>query len=153
MQVDASLSWLALGLTPGLASRLSARVLRRFDSPDGVFRASLPDLEACHLPAKVAQAIVKKEAFKPAAKELAAVQKIAGCSLLNWTEPEYPQTLLQIYDPPVLLYVRGDAQALNLPSLGIVATRRPPFYGTQMAQRLRRELAARRLVIVSGLAP
>src|SRR5712664_734188 len=152
MQLDTSLSWLALGLTPGLASRLSARLLRRFDSPDGVFRATLPDLESCHLPAQVAQAIVKKEAFKRAEKELAGVQKIAGCSLLNWTEPEYPQTLLQIYDPPVLLYVRGDGQVLNLPSLSIVGTRRPTRYGTQMAKRLGRELAARGLVIVSGLA-
>jgi DNA processing protein len=152
MELDASLSWLALALTPGLASRLSARVLRKFGSPDGVFRASLPQLESCHLPAQVAQAIVKKEAFKRAAKELDGVRKIAGCSLLNWTEPEYPQTLLQIYDPPVLLHVRGDPQVLNLPSLSIVGTRRPTLYGTQMAQRLGRDLAARGLVIVSGMA-
>src|SRR5260370_24643258 len=130
MQLDASLSWLALGLTPGLASRLSARVLRRFDSPDGVFRATITDLEACHLPASVAQAIVKKEAFKRAEKELASIQKIAGCSLVNWTEPEYPQTLLQIYDPPVLPYVRCDAQAFNLPILTILAARRPTLYAT-----------------------
>jgi DNA processing protein len=152
MELDASLSWLALALTPGLASRLSARVLRKFGSPDGVFRASLPQLESCHLPAQVAQSIVKRESFKRAAKELDGVRKIAGCSLLNWTEPEYPQTLLQIYDPPVLLYVRGDPQVLNLPSLSIVGTRRPTLYGTQMAQRLGRDLAARGLVIVSGMA-
>src|SRR5882672_8068708 len=152
MRLDASLSWLALGLTPGLASRLSARVLRRFESPDGVFRASLLDLESCHLPAHVAQSIVKKEAFKRAEKELAGIQKIAGCSLVNWTDPEYPQTLLQIYDPPILLYVRGDPQVLNLPSLSVVGTRRPTLYGTQMAQRLGRELAARGLVVVSGMA-
>ena len=152
MQLESSLSWLALGLTPGLASRLSARVLRRFDSPDGVFRATLSDLESCQLPAPVAQSIVKKEAFKRAEKELTGVQKIAGCSLLNWTEPEYPQSLLQIYDPPVMLYVRGDPQVLNLPSLSIVGTRRPTLYGTQMAQRLGRDLAARGLVIVSGMA-
>jgi len=152
MQLDGSLSWLALALTPGLAARLSARVLRRFDSPDGVFRASLADLESCHLPGQVAQAVVKKEAFKRAEKELAGVRKIAGCSLLNWTEPEYPQALLQIYDPPVLLYVRGDPQVLNLPSVSIVGTRRPTLYGTQMAQRLGHDLAARGLVIISGLA-
>ena len=152
MHLDTSLSWLALALTPGLASRLSARVLKQFGSPDGVFRASLSDLESCHLPAPVVQAIVKKEAFKRAEKELAGIRKIAGCGLLNWTEPEYPQTLLQIYDPPVLLYVRGDTQVLNLPSLSIVGTRKPTLYGTQMAQRLGRELAARGLVIVSGLA-
>jgi DNA processing protein len=152
MELDASLSWLALALTPGLASRLSARLLRKFGSPDGVFRASLPQLESCHLPAQVAQSLIKKEAFKRATKELDGVRKIAGCSLLNWTEPEYPQTLLQIYDPPVLLYVRGDPQVLNLASLSIVGTRRPTLYGTQMAQRLGRDLAARGLVIVSGMA-
>ncbi len=152
MELDGSLSWLALALTPGQGSRLSARVLRKFGSPDGVFRASLADLESCNLPAQAAQSIVKKESFKRAEKELDGVRKIANCRLLNWTEPEYPQTLLQIYDPPVLLYVRGDLQVLNLPSLSIVGTRRPTLYGTQMAQRLGRELAARGLVIVSGLA-
>jgi DNA processing protein len=152
MQLDSSLSWLALSLTPGLAARLCSRVLRQFGSPDGVFRASLSDLEACRLPGEAAQAVIKKTAFPRAEKELAAVRKIAGCSLLNWTEPEYPQTLLQIYDPPVFLYVRGDLQVLNLPSISIVGTRKPTLYGTQMAQRLGRELAARGLVVVSGMA-
>jgi DNA processing protein len=152
MQLDSSLSWLALALTPGLASRLSARVLRRFASPEEVFRAPLADLESCNLPAQVAQAILKKEAFQRAEKELAGVRKIAGCCLLNWTEPEYPQMLLQIYDPPVLLYVRGDPQVLNLSGISIVGTRRPTLYGAQMAQRLGRDLAARGLVIISGLA-
>jgi DNA processing protein len=152
MELDSSLSWLALSLTPGLASRLSARLLRRFDSPDGVFRASLAELEACNLPGSVAQAVFKKEAFKRAEKELAAVRRIAGCRLLNWTEPEYPQSLLQIYDPPVMLYVRGDPQILNLPSISIVGTRKPTLYGTQVAERLGRDLAARGLVIVSGMA-
>lgn len=152
MQLDASLSWLALGLTPGLASRFSARVLRQFGSPEGVFHASKRDLEACQLPSEAAEAVLKRKAFPRAEKELAAVRKIDGCSLVNWTEPEYPQTLLQIYDPPVLLYIRGDTQVLNLPSLSIVGTRRPTVYGTQMAQRLGRELAARGLVIASGMA-
>src|SRR5712692_4336565 len=152
MELDSSLSWLALSLTPGLASRLSARLLRRFDSPDGVLRASLAELEACNLPASVAQAVFKKEALKRAEKELAAVRRIAGCRLLNWTEPEYPQTLLQIYDPPVMLYVRGEPQILNLPSISIVGTRKPTLYGSQLAERLGRDLAARGLVIVSGMA-
>jgi hypothetical protein len=49
-------------------------MLRRFDSPYGVFRATLPDLESCHLPAQVAQAMVKKESVKRAEKELAGIQ-------------------------------------------------------------------------------
>jgi len=150
MEPDASLSWLALALTPGLAARLSARLLKEFGSPDEVFRASLSKLEACRLPGAVAQAVFKKQAFKRAEKELALTRRMDRCRLLNWTETEYPQTLLQIYDPPVLLYVRGDAQVLTQPSIGMVGTRRPTLYGTQMAERLGRELAARGLVIVSG---
>ena len=152
MELDTSLSWLALALTPGLASRLSARLLREFGSPEEVFRAPLPRLESCKLPGPVAQAVFKKQAFKRAEKELALTRGIAGCRLLNWTEPEYPQSLLQIYDPPVMLYVRGDAQLLNQPSISIVGTRRPTLYGTQMAERLGRELAARGVVVVSGMA-
>lgn len=152
MQLDASLSWLAMTLTSGLASRLSARLLRRFESPEGIFRATLPQLESCNIPAPVAQAIVKKESFKRAEKELQAIRNIPGCSLLNWTDPEYPQNLLQIYDPPVLFYVRGNPQILNHPSISIVGTRRPTLYGTQMAERLGRDLAARGIVIVSGMA-
>jgi len=151
MELEASLSWLALTMTPGIADRLSARLLREFGSPDGVFRAPLPRLEACNLPAPVAQAIFKKQTFWRAEKEVDAARRI-GCKLVNWTEPEYPQTLLQIYDPPVVLYVRGDASILNVPSLAIVGTRRPTVYGTQMAERMWRELAARGLAIVSGLA-
>ena len=69
MELDASLPWLALALTPGLASRLSGRLLEEFGSPEEVFRAPLPRLERCKLPAAVAQAVFKKQAFKRAEKE------------------------------------------------------------------------------------
>ena len=151
MEPEASLPWLALTMTPGIAARLSARLLKEFGSPEGVFRASLTALEGCNLPAPVAQAIFKKQTFWRAEKEVAAIRRI-GCGVVHWHEPEYPQTLLQIYDPPVMLYVRGDASILNAPSLSIVGTRRPTVYGTQMAQLMGRDLARRGLTIVSGMA-
>ena len=49
MELEASLSWLALTMTPGIAARLSARLLREFGSAEAVFRASLTRLEACNL--------------------------------------------------------------------------------------------------------
>ncbi len=113
MELDASLSWLALALTPGLACRLRARLLRKIGSPDRIFHASLTELESCSLPARVAQAIYNKDAFKRAEKELAGIRNIPGSGLLNWTEPEYPQNVLQIYDPPILFYLRGDPQILT----------------------------------------
>jgi DNA processing protein len=151
VELDASLDWLSLSLTPGLGSRLTGKLLRQFGSPHDVFRASLTQLEACHLPSVPARAIHAKQAHKEAEEELARV-RAAGCRLLNWDEPEYPRRLLEIYDPPPLLYVRGDAGALNRHSISMVGTRRPTPYGNQIAERLGHDLAARGLTIVSGMA-
>jgi DNA processing protein len=151
VDLDASLSWLALHLTPGLGARLMGRLLRQFGSPEDVFRASLSELEACHLPAAAAQAVASHAAFRQAEKELAEVRRI-GCRLLHWQETEYPQRLLEIYDPPPLVYVRGDLAVLGRHIISIVGTRRPTPYGNQITERMARDLAERGLVIASGLA-
>ncbi len=70
MELQASLPWLALTMTPGIVARLSAPLLREFGSPDGVFRASLTPLEGCNLSAPVAQAIFKKQTFWRAERKL-----------------------------------------------------------------------------------
>ena len=151
MELDSSLDWLSLAMTPGLGSRLTGKLLRQFGSPAHVFRASLTELEACQLPAAPAQAIRAKRSHKDAESELVQLRKL-DCRLLNWDEPEYPQRLLEIYDPPPLLYVRGDAAVLNRHSISMVGTRRPTPYGNQIAERLGRDLAERGLAIVSGMA-
>lgn len=151
MELDSSLSWLALSLTPGLGSRLTARVLREFGTPEAVFAASLTELEACNLPAATAQAITSHGAFSTAEKELAQIREL-GIQLLHWGESAYPARLLEIFDPPPMLYVRGDVEVLRRYSVSIVGSRRPTPYGNLMAERIARDLADRGLVIVSGLA-
>ena len=151
MELDHSLSWLALRLTPGLGARLTGKLLRQFGGPEEIFRASLTELEGCQLPAAAAQAVFGKSGFRDAEKELAEVKK-AGIRLITWAEAEYPKLLTQIYDPPPLLYVRGNVELLSRHAISMVGTRRPTPYGNQMTERLARDLAERGLVIVSGLA-
>ncbi|HYL67891.1 MAG TPA: DNA-processing protein DprA [Candidatus Angelobacter sp.] len=145
------LGWLALALTPGLGARMAGKLLQDFGSPEAIFSASLTALEARRLPAAVAQAIHTRQPLSDAAKELAMVQA-AGCRLLTWDEPEYPRRLREIYDPPTLLYVRGNVELLGRHLISIVGARRPTPYGNQMAERLGRDLADRGLVVTSGLA-
>ena len=151
MEPDRYLGWLALALTPGLGARMAGKLLRSFGSPDGIFSASLTSLECQHLPAAVAQVIHSRQPMSAAAKEM-ALAEAAKCRLVTWDEPVYPQLLREIYDPPPLLYVKGNAELLNRHAISIVGTRRPTPYGNQMAERLARDLADRGLVIVSGLA-
>ncbi|MGD0405006.1 MAG: DNA-processing protein DprA, partial [Candidatus Acidiferrales bacterium] len=151
MQSDQYLGWLALALTPGLGARSAGKLLREMGSPEAVFNASLTALEAHRLPAAVAQAIHTRQSLSVAAKELAQVQA-AGCRLLTWDEPQYPPRLREIYDPPPLLYVRGNIELLRRHTISIVGSRRPTPYGNQMALRLAKDLANCGLVIASGLA-
>jgi DNA processing protein len=145
------LGWLALALTPGLGARQAGKLLREFGSPEAIFSASLTALEACHLPASVAQALHSQASLREAEKELAQAKQL-GCRLLTWDEPAYPHLLRETYDPPPLFYVRGNAELLDRHAIAIVGTRRPTPYGNQMAERLARDLAERGLVILSGLA-
>jgi DNA processing protein len=142
MDSDQYLGWLALALTPGLGPRLAGKLLTEFGTPEAVFAASLTALEAQHLPAAVAQAIHSRQPLSAA----------AGARLLTWDEPEYPERLREIYDPPPLLYVLGNIDLLKRHILAIVGARRPTPYGNQMAERLAKDLAERGLVIASGLA-
>src|SRR5579862_8741348 len=151
MHPDDYVGWLALALTPGLGARMAGKLLREFGSPEAIFAASLTALEGQRISAAVAQALHSRRPLSDAAKELAHVQA-AGCRLLTWDEPEYPQRLKEIYDPPPLLYVRGNVELLSRHIVSMVGARRPTPYGNQMAERLAKDLSDRGLVIASGLA-
>jgi DNA processing protein len=72
--------------------------------------------------------------------------------VISLDDPTYPAELKQIYDPPLVLYVRGNVDAITQPGVAVVGTRHPTPYGLGMAERLPCALAARGLVIFSGLA-
>jgi len=143
--------WLALSLTPGLGPTRGRKLIEHFPSPQDIFHASLTELEALGLQAQSAQSIALGKSLELATEELskATAEKI---SILTREDAHWPGRLNEIYDPPLVLYVRGDAQAISRPGIAIVGTRHPTPYGIGMAERLACDLAARGLIIVSGLA-
>jgi DNA processing protein len=143
--------WLGLTKLEGLGVRGAHRLVEHFGSPQAAYMASLTELESCGIPARVAQSIFAQAGLKEAAGDLEASGK-AGCQVVAYSSDDYPPQLKQIPDPPLVLYVRGDVKVLSRYALAIVGTRRPTAYGSQVAQRLARDLAQRQLVIVSGLA-
>lgn len=143
--------WLALALTPALGPTRARKLVDRCGGVDKVFRASLTELEAAGLRAESAQAIALGRSLQLAEEELLRAAA-AGAQIITLDDSAYPENLRNIYDPPLLLYVRGDAALLAHPSLAVVGTRHPTPYGLGMAQRLSCDLAARGLVIISGMA-
>ena len=143
--------WLALTLTPGLGPTRSRRLVEFFGSVDRVFQASLTELEAAGLPVQSAQVLATGRSVDLANEEIARATA-ADVHLVAFDDPAYPARLKQIYDPPLVLYVRGNPAALSLPGVAVVGTRHPTPYGTGMAERLSCDLATRGLVIFSGMA-
>ncbi len=143
--------WLAITLTPGLGPTRSRRLVELLGGIDAVFRATLTELEATGIPAVSAQSLGTGRSLELAHDEQARASA-AGIQLVAVDDPAYPTTLRQIYDPPLILYMRGNLEALSRPGIAVVGTRHPTPYGTGMAERLACDLAARGLMIFSGLA-
>ena len=146
-----ALQWVALALTPGLGPTRARHMVEFFGGVDRIFLATLTELEAAAIPALTAQAIATGKSAELADEELARA-RTAGVQIVPLDDPQYPSSLREIYDPPLVLHVRGDVTTLSRPAIAVVGTRHPTPYGIGMAERLCTDLAARGLVIVSGLA-
>jgi DNA processing protein len=103
------------------------------------------------MPAISAQALFDGSSRRKAEEEWKRTLEV-GAKILTPGDGSYPERLLEIYDPPPVLWCLGDAQLLSRPGIAIVGTRHPSVYGSGMARQLARDLAARGLVILSGMA-
>ena len=145
------LAWLALTLTPGLGPQRVKRAYQVKKQLDRVFSMALTELEGLGFPAEAAQFVFDGSALRAAQKEWADVAA-AGAEILVYIDSDYPEGLRQIFDPPPVLWVRGDRKLLSRPGIAVVGTRKPSPYGMGMSEMLSRDLAARGLVVLSGMA-
>ena len=151
MLPEDELHWLALRMVPGLGTRKAGQLLEVFSTAQAVFRASRSELEAIGLAASVAQSIASGCAFEEAVTQQEKLRE-AGAQIVPLADPRYPPRLRAIFDPPPVLFLRGNLDLLGTLMLGIVGTRRPTAYGTNVAGRLAKDLANAGLTIASGMA-
>jgi len=145
------MAWMALMLTPGMGPTRIWKAMKRLGSGSRVFAATLTELEVAGMPAQSAQFVFEGKARAAAEDELKRVAE-AGGTVLTPEDAGYPERLREIYDPPAVLWIRGSVELLSRPGIAVVGTRQPSPYGAGMAELLSRELAQRRMVILSGMA-
>lgn len=151
MTNDVSLkAWLALSLTRGLGSDGACRLLKEFGSPEAVFSASVGSLKS------VVKADVAAEISKGIADDLLTPAldwlEDSNNHLVTLADSDYPQALLNIPDPPLLLYVKGRRDLLNQPALAVVGSRNATPQGVNNAEAFARSLSDAGLCIISGMA-
>jgi len=150
--MDEAKYWVGLNMVLGIGKTLFARLLRHFGSVRNVFRANVRELMAVHgIGEKNAREILDFDLERNIDREFRLAEKL-NLRVMTLASPEYPYLLKSIYDPPPVLYYRGNPLAKHQVAVAVVGTRLATSYGKMVAERICGDLAARGLVIVSGMA-
>ena len=123
--------WLALCHTPGIGARKLLSIVERNLNP---------------------ASFLQNPAWEKVEADLAWLDAAANNHLIPLYSPQYPKLLREIYDPPPLLYAKGQIDTLKTPQLAIVGSRKFTPSGRQLAYEYSRDLASAGLTVTSGLA-
>ncbi len=144
---------LALSMIPSVGAGRTRRLLEHFTDPMSVFTADWADLSAvASIGAAVARSVREFSAWREVDRVL-AMTKRHGLALIIPSDASYPRRLLHIYDPPAVIWVKGNPEALDMEYLAVVGTRKPSSYGMETTVGLTRQFVRKVPAgIVSGLA-
>lgn len=141
-------AWLRLSRLE-LSPRAAGALVERFGGPEAVFDASEAELESVERVTDKGRLKVLTPAPAAIERDLRLIEE-SGYTVIPITSPDYPTSLKEIYDPPVVLYVRGRLVESDKLAVAIVGSRRATVYGRSVSEKIARDLAARGLTIVSG---
>lgn len=146
-------AWLRLSLEPNIGSATACTLLGALGLPEQIYAQRATALSR-HLPEALARQLAAPMPPEMAAQVESALEWVAapGRHILTLADPTYPQSLLTIADPPILLYVAGDPAFLQGPSLAVVGARNATPGGQENARAFARHLAGHGWRVISGLA-
>lgn len=143
---------LALNEFPKFGPRRLRRLFKALGSAKSIFEASASHICSAGIPETIAKEFVQtRSCINP--NELIDLVASNSLHVLSMFDPTYPSLLKEIYDPPTILYIKGNVPNFNDQIfLAIVGARKPSDYGVQVAKQLTSEIAQSGIVTVSGLA-
>jgi DNA processing protein len=143
-------SWLQLTLTPGIGAAAIRGMLRQFGLPQNVIERKPSELAAYVAPGEL-ESMASAQVRDAVARALAWAAT-PGHFIVTLADAAYPRALLEIPDPPSLLYAAGRLELLQRPSLAIVGSRNATAQGESNAESFAKAFSDAGLTIVSGLA-
>ncbi|HYN26956.1 MAG TPA: DNA-processing protein DprA [Burkholderiales bacterium] len=144
------LAWLKLGLLAGLTPAFFRKLLAEFGDPEAVCAANRSALGRV-VPNEIADTILRGPDTARVDVALRWLEE-PGNRIINLADAAYPRLLLEITDPPPLLYVKGDSGLLNRAALAVVGSRNATPQGSATAEAFGRELSDGGFTVISGLA-
>lgn len=143
---------IALNLVPGLGASRIIKLTQHFARPQQVFEAAAAQLtEIPGIGARTARNIKAFSDWAAVDKALAVLEG-TDAWMMTIDDADYPKRLRHIYDPPSILWGRGSREALSVPGISVIGTRKPSPYGQQSARKFAAWLSEHGFSVISGLA-
>ena len=150
MEMDSREAFIALNLIEGVGSVRARSLLEHFGDAPAILSASASQLlRVRNIGEDTAANIANWEKNADLAAELKRIADY-GCHVLIQSDEQYPAALREIYDPPLVLYVKGELTAKDKNSVALVGSRMTTHYGLETARKLAYQLAYVGVTIVSG---
>src|SRR6266699_2609357 len=148
--MDSREALVALNLVERVGPVRVRQLLEHFGDAPAILRASKQQLlQARNIGEETADSIANWEKNIDLAAELKRIAEF-GCRIVTQAEPEYPELLRQIYDPPIVLYVKGELLPKDKNAVAMVGSRMTTHYGLEVARKLAYQLAYIGVTVVSG---
>ncbi|MFO7889806.1 MAG: DNA-processing protein DprA [bacterium] len=136
----------------GIGNKRILKLVKSLGSLDSVFKASVQEIiDFTGVKYEIASQIRKDTYKRFADKQISEVKK-NNFSVLTYWSPDYPDTLKRLFNPPVILFYKGDIQKKDFNSIAVVGMRMPSQYGKRATEYFCKELISYGITIVSGMA-
>ena len=143
-------AFIALNMIEHVGPVRVRKLLEHFAQPEAILSASKRSLMQVHgIGDEVADSISNWEGAVDLSAELKRTQEF-GCRVITQQDEEYPESLRQIYDPPIVLYIKGQLTAKDKNAVALVGSRQMTPYGSESARKLAYQLAYVGVTVVSG---
>ena len=151
-ELDARKYWIGLNMVPGVGAITYRKLLNAFHDPQKVFSASPASFRLIPgLAEKTIANILQFDVERAIQQEFDAITS-HGAHIITWDDDEYPDALKNIFDPPPILYVKGQRLHAHDVMVAIVGSRQSSTYGRSVAEQLAKQFALKGVSVVSGMA-
>ncbi len=152
MELQDKKYWIWLSLIRGIGNKKKQMLLERYETPERIYNLNSKEVTNIKELAKEAiNNILDKNIRNKIENHIEYMQK-NNIELITIKDKEYPAKLKNIYDPPIVLYIKGDINILDNRSIAIIGCRDASEYGINSAKYFSYNLAKKGVNIVSGLA-
>ena len=143
--------WIWLSIIEKKAYSTIKQLLEKYQKPEKIWSLSETELKKLKIEENVIQEMINPN-YRKNLKVYARYMHEKKIQILTIKDKNYPCLLKQIYDPPSVMYIRGNSEILQKSGIAMIGSRNCSIYGQRVAQLLSYQLAKKDIYIISGLA-